>query len=107
MRTEFAFLFGAGASKALGAHVKPHTPPLMCELYDELAEAFKKEWGKGSPFERYADKFRKDFEQTFTEIVLKITSDYAFSGPALSLLEGLKPVRSGLGSDLKMDSTNS
>ncbi len=92
MRTEFAFLFGAGASKALGAHVKPRTPPLMCELYDELAEAFKKEWGKGSPFERYADKFRKDFEQTFTEIVLKITSDYAFSGPALSLLEGLKPL---------------
>jgi hypothetical protein len=40
MRTEFAFLFGAGASKALGTHVKPRTPPLMCGLYDELANDF-------------------------------------------------------------------
>jgi len=48
--------------------------------------------GHAATSSRYAGKFRKDFEQTFTEIVLKITSDYAFSGPALSLLEGLKPL---------------
>jgi hypothetical protein len=92
MATEFAFLLGAGASKALGMHVKPCTPPLMSELYVELAKAFPKEWGAGSPLERYGDQFRKDFEQTFTEVVLKTTNDYALPGPALSLLEGLRPL---------------
>src|SRR5438034_882087 len=92
MTTEFAFLFGAGASKALGMHVKPCTPPLMRELYDELAKAFPKEWGVGSPLERYRDQFKNDFEQTYTEVVLKNTNEYALPGPALSLLEGQKPL---------------
>ena len=92
MTTQFAFLLGAGASKASGMHVKPCTPPLMRELYDELARFFRKEWGPGSFFARYADQFRKDFEQTFTEVVLKNTNEYALSGPALSLLEGQRPL---------------
>jgi len=101
--TEFAFLFGAGASKALGMHVKPRTPPLMCELYDELAIFFQKEWESGGlfgiyanqfrkDFEQHADRFRKNFEQTFTEVVLKNTSEYALPGPALSLLESQRPL---------------
>ena len=92
MTTQFAFLLGAGASKASGMHVKPCTPPLMGELYDELTRAFPKEWGAGSRLEGHRDQFRKDFEQTFTEVVLKNTNEYALSGPALSLLEGQRPL---------------
>jgi hypothetical protein len=83
-----AFLLGAGASKALGSDVNPGTPPLMRDLYEELARAFPKDWGAGSPLEKYRDQFKNDFEQTFTEVVLRITKDYGLPGPSLSLLEG-------------------
>jgi hypothetical protein len=88
LKTRFAFLLGAGASKAVGADVKPRTPPLMRDLYDELARDFPKQWGPGSPLENYRDRFNADFEQTYTEIVLQTTSEYALPGPSLLLLEG-------------------
>ena len=95
MTTKFAFLFGAGASKALGMHVKPRTPPLMCELYDELAIFFQKERESGGLFgiypnqfrkdlEQHADQFKKNFEEAYTEFVLKNTTNYALPGSALS-----------------------
>lgn len=92
MTTEFAFLFGAGASKALGMHVKPGAPPLMRELYDEMAGAFPPKWGAGSPLDKYRDQFRNDFEQTFTEVVLGITKGVGLPGPSLSALESLCPL---------------
>ena len=103
MTTKFAFLFGAGASKALGMHVKPRTPPLMCELYDELAIFFQKERESGGLFgiypnqfrkdlEQHADQFKKNFEEAYTEFVLKNTTNYALPGSALSLLESQRPL---------------
>ena len=73
-------------------HVKPGAPPLMRELYDEMARAFPHEWGAGSPLEKYRDQFRNDFEQTFTEAVLGITKDFGLPGTSLSLLEKLSPL---------------
>src|SRR5712691_816545 len=56
--TPLVFLFGAGAS--FGAtHVSPYPPPLSQHLYDELAKAFPKTWGR---FASIADEFRRDFE---------------------------------------------
>lgn len=74
---------------AVGAHVRPHAPPLMRELYDELAEAFPREWGNGSPYAKHSEQFRNNFEQTFTEVVLG--NDYLPS-PALTLLEHQVPL---------------
>ena len=87
--TDLAFLFGAGASKAAHGWVKPYAPPLMHQLFDELARAFPREWGPGSTYEKYSDQFRKNFEQTFTEVVLG--NDFQPS-PALTLLEGQRPL---------------
>ena len=64
MTTKFAFLFGAGASKALGIHVKPRTPPLMCELYDELAIFFQKERESGGLFGIYPINLGKIWSST-------------------------------------------
>ena len=89
---EIAFLFGAGASKAADGFVKPCPPPIMSELYDELAKTYARDWGPGSGYEIYSDRFRKNFELTFTEVVLGITGDYAISPPGLTLLERQIPL---------------
>jgi flavin-binding protein dodecin len=75
----------------------------MCELYDELAIFFQKEQESGVLFgiyvnqlrknlEQHADQFKKNFEHAYTEFVLKNTTEYALPDPALSLLEGQKPL---------------
>src|SRR5215813_12273712 len=52
------FLFGAGAS--FGAtHISLCHPPLGAHLYDPLAEAFPRTWGR---FSDTADDFRRDIE---------------------------------------------
>jgi len=57
------FLFGAGASFGAG-RVSPYPPPLGCDLYDKLAEAFPRTWGAESRFAARAIDFRRDFEAT-------------------------------------------
>jgi hypothetical protein len=74
MVNQIVFLFGAGASKG-ATHILPYCPPLMRELYDELAKYDPDEWGPASQLSAYADKFRRDFEATFSEVVLKIPRD--------------------------------
>src|SRR6266850_95352 len=74
MTNQIVFLFGAGASKG-ATHIQPYCPPLMRELYDELAKYDPTEWGPTRPLSEYADRFRKDFEATFSEVVLRIPKD--------------------------------
>lgn len=86
--SSLAFLFGAGASKA-AKHVQPYSPPLMCELYNELAKVFPAEWGAESPLAKHGEQFRKDFETTFSEVVL---GRAPFTRDSLSLLERQRPL---------------
>lgn len=97
MSTDIVFLFGAGASKgaAIGRHVLPELPPLMRELYDRLAVRFEAEWGPSSKRARYADRYRKDFELTFTEVDLGRPPDLLPGIPGtsgLTLLEAQRPL---------------
>ena len=80
---DIVILFGAGASYGAG-YVDPAPPPLGEQLYDALARQFPKEWGVESQLGRSADEFRKDFEQTMDQQVLRY--------PSLSLLEWHRPV---------------
>ena len=95
---EIVFLFGAGASLGAslsGRHVLPEAPPLMTELYDRLAAYSPNQWGPGSPFGQYAEKFRSNFEETFSEVVLSIPkNDEAprIVHPSLTLLEHQWPL---------------
>lgn len=89
MADEIVFLFGAGASKGAG-HVSPKCPPLMCELYNELAKDFPQDWGPESSLAVHADKFRENFEQTFWEEVL--TFGGGIPRAALTLLEKQRPL---------------
>jgi len=71
-----AFLFGAGASFAVGSegHVLPAGPPLTNGedgLYHCLAKEFPVEWGPTSGPGRYAAEFRTDFEAAYTTRVLR------------------------------------
>jgi hypothetical protein len=67
----------------------------MRELYDELAKYEPEEWGPTSSLAAYADRFREDFEATFSEVVLKIPKND--TGPrltidTLTLLEKQRPL---------------
>ena len=74
MLNQIVFLFGAGASKG-AMHILPHCPPLMRELYDELGKYDPNEWGPSSRRSAYADRYRRNFEATFSEVDLKIPKD--------------------------------
>ena len=74
MANQIVFLFGAGASKG-ATHILPYCPPVMRGLYNELAKYDPNEWGPTSRLSAYADRFRGDFEATFSEVVLKIPKD--------------------------------
>lgn len=92
--SSLAFLFGAGASFGASAstgakHVQPYSPPLMCELYNKLAEDIPEQWGPESPLASYAEQFRKDFETTFSEVIL---GRAPFTRDSLSLLERQRPL---------------
>lgn len=85
------FLFGAGASFAVGStggNVTPGAPPLMTGLYDALALEFPKEWGPESRLGPHADEFRQDFEDAFTHRIVQ--EEYLQS--SLTLLEALVPL---------------
>lgn len=88
MANKIVFLFGAGASNG-AIRVDPYCPPLMRELYDELAKCYPNEWGLTSRLSPHADQFRDNFEATFSEVVLKIPKDSAppFMVDSLTLLE--------------------
>ena len=62
-------LFGAGASYGAG-HIQPEAPPLGEGLYEALATHYPNEWCSQSQLEKWADKFRDDFEQTMSNEVL-------------------------------------
>src|SRR5258706_14883671 len=47
----------------------------MRQLYDQLAKYDHNEWGSTSRLSAYADRFREDFEATFSEMVLKVPKD--------------------------------
>ena len=90
MANQIVFLFGAGASKG-ATHIRPYCPPLMRELYEELARYDPNEWGPTSWLSAYADRFRGDFEATFSEVVLKIAKDAPWlTLDSLTLLEKQK-----------------
>jgi hypothetical protein len=74
MTNQIVFLFGAGASYGAG-HIQPHCPPLMCGLYDELAEYDKVNWGQNSPLGPFRKRFIDDFETTYSQEVLKDPKD--------------------------------
>ena len=85
-----AFLFGAGASFAVGqaGHVSPVSPPLTAGaggLYDCLAAEYPKEWGPDSSLASYAEEFRADFEVAYGA---RLANEFA---PSLTLLEKLVP----------------
>jgi hypothetical protein len=89
MAHKVAILFGAGASKGAG-YVTPCIPPVMNELFDRLAKHFPQEWGRRSPYWVHAEKFKQDFEGTFSEVVLKQYKDDSLPRitlPTLSILE--------------------
>ena len=77
-------LFGAGASYG-ACHIQPGAPPLGKGLYKALATHYPNEWGSQSQLEKWADKFRDDFEQTMSNEVLPRL-------PPLCLLEWHRPV---------------
>ena len=79
----------------MGRYVLPEVPPLMRELYDRLAARFEAEWGPSSERARYADRYRKDFERTFTEVDLGRAPGLppGLPGtPGLTLLEAQRPL---------------
>jgi hypothetical protein len=71
MARRLVFLFGAGASKGAGATL-PYSPPVMPELFDELARHVPFEWGVKGWLHPYADGFRRDFEGTFAATVQRL-----------------------------------
>jgi hypothetical protein len=88
------FLFGAGASVAVGSGgcVSPEPPPLMAALFDRLARDFPREWAS-SPLKQHAAKFRSDFETAFADVVLHCNLGLS-DPPTLNLLELLWTVSS-------------
>jgi hypothetical protein len=93
------FLFGAGASFAVGeggGWISPATPPLTNGpggLYDCLAAEFPDEWGPKSPLVAYADEFRLDFEDAFVRRVQQRGGRETWLvQSSLTLLEALVPL---------------
>jgi len=90
MTKDIVFLFGAGASYGAG-EVLPYSPPLMRDLYDELAQHFPGQWGPESQLASYAERFRNNFETTFYEEVLTFCKGVP-RADSLSLLEKQIPL---------------
>jgi hypothetical protein len=90
MAHRIAFLFGAGASVGASKRTNPYPPPLMRELYDKLADQFPEEWGPFGLLANHSDAFRENFEEAFTEFVLKMPRDRSmgYTPPTINLLEG-------------------
>jgi hypothetical protein len=90
------FFIGAGASfGATLGRVSPESPPLMPELYDRLAHRFPAAWGPASKRAAHAERYRVDFEKTFSEVDLRLAPDLPPGVPGadgLTVLEAQRPL---------------
>src|SRR5215471_3994782 len=91
---DITFLFGAGASMGgTSHHVVPHTPPLMTELYGQLAHRFPDSWGHLSPRALNSMRYEQDFEKAFVELELGKAPGLPPGVPGASGLQALEAQR--------------